>query len=110
MVRDHKGSTIQLVITDIIMPLMGGDVMAEWLKIAHPNIKVLFSSGYADDAITNRMIIDQGFAFLPKPYAAAMLVRKVRGILDNVTDTALFKKQSERVTQNRTEAVELGIA
>jgi CheY-like chemotaxis protein len=81
-VRDHKGSPIQLVITDVIMPMMGGKVMAEWLKTSHPDLKILFTSGYTDDAITNNGALQPGVTFLAKPYTPATLARKVREMLD----------------------------
>jgi CheY-like chemotaxis protein len=81
-VRDHKGSTIRLVITDVIMPQMGGKVMAEWLTTANPDLKILFTSGYTDDAITQNGSLEVGFQFLPKPYSPVMLGRKVREMLD----------------------------
>ena len=80
--RDHKGSPICLVITDVIMPLMGGKVMAEWLKTTYPDLKILFTSGYTDDAIAHHGVLDRGVEFLPKPYSPASLARKVREMLD----------------------------
>ena len=83
MAREHKGQPISLAITDVIMPLMGGKVMAEWLKTTYPDIKVLFTSGYTDDAIAQHGLLEQGVAFLQKPYTAATLAHKVRELLDN---------------------------
>jgi two-component system cell cycle sensor histidine kinase/response regulator CckA len=80
--RQHKGPPICLVITDVIMPKMGGKVMAEWLKEAFPNIKVLFTSGYTDDSIAKDGVLEEGMAFLSKPYTADTLGRKVREMLD----------------------------
>jgi two-component system cell cycle sensor histidine kinase/response regulator CckA len=80
--REHKGSPIRLVVTDVIMPLMGGEVMAEWLKTTYPGLKILFTSGYTDDAITHHGVLDAGVEFLPKPYTPATLARKVREVLD----------------------------
>ena len=80
--REHKGSPIRLVITDVIMPLMGGKVMAEWLKSTYPDLKILFTSGYTDDAIAQHGVLEPGVAFLPKPYTPATLARKVREMLD----------------------------
>jgi len=91
--RDHKGSPIRLVITDVIMPLMGGKVMAEWLKATYPDIKVLFTSGYTDDAVAKNSFFEPGMAFLSKPYTPATLVRKVRAMLDNQTDSTFLRKQ-----------------
>jgi two-component system, cell cycle sensor histidine kinase and response regulator CckA len=83
VVREFKGPPIRLVLADVIMPLMGGKAMAEILKIANPDIEVLFSSGYSDDAITRYGVLDANVEFLPKPYTPAMLARKVRKMLDH---------------------------
>jgi nitrogen-specific signal transduction histidine kinase len=80
--REHKGGPIRLVVTDVIMPLMGGKVMAEWLKTTNPDLKILFTSGYTDDAITQHGVFEAGATFLPKPYTPAQLARKVREMLD----------------------------
>jgi two-component system cell cycle sensor histidine kinase/response regulator CckA len=80
--HEHKGAPISLVITDVIMPLMDGKVMAEWMKITDPNLKVLFTSGYTDDAIIEHGVLENGVEFLPKPYMPGTLVRKVREVLD----------------------------
>ena len=83
MAREHKGSPIRLVVTDVIMPLMGGKAMAEWLKITYPELKVLFTSGYTDDAVTQHGVLEPGVAFMPKPYTPGILARKVREMLDD---------------------------
>ncbi len=83
--REHQGAPISLVVTDVIMPRMGGMVMAEWLKTTYPNLKILFTSGYTDEAINNHGVFDPGVAFLPKPYTPASLARKVRQILNSKT-------------------------
>jgi len=78
----HEGNRIRLVITDVIMPVMGGKIMAEWLKTYNPDIKVLFTSGYTDETITHHGVLEDGVEFLPKPYTPAMLASRVRQILD----------------------------
>ncbi len=90
--RELKGPPIQLVITDVIMPEMDGKVMAEWLKTSYPDLKILFTSGYTDDAIAQHGVLEPGAAFLPKPYTPAILARKVRAMLDNQTDTAFLRQ------------------
>jgi CheY-like chemotaxis protein len=80
--KEHKGPPIRLVIADVIMPHMGGKMMAEWLKSSYPDLKVLFTSGYTDDAIVHHGVLQPGVAFLAKPYNPATLARKVREILD----------------------------
>ncbi|HEX3855700.1 MAG TPA: response regulator [Verrucomicrobiae bacterium] len=100
--REHKGPPIRLVVTDVIMPVMSGKVMAEWLKATYPGIKILFTSGYTDDAIAHHGVLEAGVAFLSKPYTPATLARKVRAMLDNETDTALLRKQ--KMTSHQTPA------
>jgi CheY-like chemotaxis protein len=78
----HKGSPIRLVITDVVMPQMGGKVMADWLKTTLPEVKVLFTSGYTDDAIAHHGVLAPGAAFLPKPYTPTALAAKVREMID----------------------------
>jgi PAS domain S-box-containing protein len=102
--RECKGRPIHLVITDVIMPQMGGKVMAEWLKTTYPDIKVLFTSGYTDDAIAQHGVLEPGVAFLPKPYTTATLARKVRAMLDNKTDTAILRKQGVAINHHPPDA------
>jgi len=83
--HDHQGDAIQLVVTDVIMPLMSGKVMAEWLKTTNPDLKILFTSGYTDDTITRHGVLEHGIEFMPKPYTPAMLAHKVREMLDAET-------------------------
>jgi two-component system cell cycle sensor histidine kinase/response regulator CckA len=99
--REHKGSPIRLVITDVIMPQMGGKVMAEWLKTIYPNLRILFTSGYTDDAIVQHGVLEPGIAFLPKPYTPVALACKVRAMLDNETDSAFLRKQDVMINQNQ---------
>ena len=82
VVFEHQGSPIHLVITDVIMPVMGGKVMAEWLKATYPGLKFLFTSGYTDDTIAQHGVLETGVEFLSKPYTPTILARKVRAMLD----------------------------
>jgi PAS domain S-box-containing protein len=91
--REHKGAPIRLVVTDVIMPLMGGEVMAKWLKATYPDLKILYTSGYTDDAIAQHGALEAGVKFLCKPYTPATLACKVRAMLDNETDSAFLRKQ-----------------
>lgn len=74
---------IDLVITDVVMPQMGGRELVERLSAANPQIRVLFTSGYTDDAILRHGIIDKGADFLQKPFTFDALSRKVRQLLEN---------------------------
>ena len=78
----HEGP-IHLLITDVIMPEMSGRQLAERLKDRRPELKVLFVSGYADDAIVRHGILEPGIAFLQKPFSPESLARKVREVLDS---------------------------
>jgi CheY-like chemotaxis protein len=84
VVRHHAGPPIRLVVTDVIMPLMGGKEMAEWLRTALPQVPILFTSGYTDDAVLQPPEPAQGIAFLPKPYTPSTLINKVREMLDAI--------------------------
>ena len=81
-VRKHEGPPIRLVITDVVMPQMGGKPMADFLTKTDPNLKVLFTSGYADEAIAHHGVLEPGIDYLPKPYTPATLTRRVREMLD----------------------------
>ncbi len=81
-VLENKGPAIRLVISDVIMPKMGAKVMAGWLETKKPDLKILFTSGYTDDAIAHHGVLDPSVAFLSKPYTIATLTRKVRELLD----------------------------
>jgi PAS domain S-box-containing protein len=87
MAREYKGAPIRLVVTDVIMPVMGGKMMAEWLKATYPDLKILFTSGYTDDVIARHGVLDAGVEFLPKPYTPAALACKVRELLDAAPET-----------------------
>ena len=81
--REHEGPRIALVIADIVMPRMGGKAMAEWLRSMNPELKILFTSGYTEDALAAAGTSSSGIDFLPKPYAPIALARKVRELLDS---------------------------
>jgi len=82
LVHNLKGQPINLVVTDVIMPLMGGDEMAKTLKQTFPDLKILFTSGYTAAAVAHHGVLEPGIMFLSKPFTPASLVRKVREMLD----------------------------
>ena len=79
--REH-GGPIHLLVTDVVMPQMGGRELADHLKAGRRETKVLYVSGYTDDAILHKGVSETGTAFLPKPFTAAELAHKVREVLD----------------------------
>jgi nitrogen-specific signal transduction histidine kinase len=80
--HEHAREEIHLLLTDIVMPQMGGKELAERLRVIRPSIKVLFTSGYTDNTIVQHGLLDPDIAFLEKPFSPAALVRKVREVLD----------------------------
>jgi CheY-like chemotaxis protein len=79
--EEFRGN-IQLVITDVVMPEMGGREMVEKLATIRPGIKVLYVSGYTDDPQVHAAHISQGSAFLQKPFTLGALLDKVREVLE----------------------------
>jgi PAS domain S-box-containing protein len=73
---------IQLVLTDVVMPGMSGRQLADRLQAQRPDLKVLFMSGYSGDAVAQHGVLEAGTHFIGKPFTAAELARKVRGVLD----------------------------
>ena len=79
--REH-GGPIHLLVTDVVMPQMGGRELADRLRAGRSETKVLYVSGYTDDAILHQGVSETGTAFLAKPFTAAALAHKVRQVLD----------------------------
>ncbi|HTG93968.1 MAG TPA: PAS domain S-box protein [Pyrinomonadaceae bacterium] len=72
---------IDLLITDVVMPLMGGRELAQELSALHPKTSILFMSGYTDDAVVRHGIMDKDIEYLQKPFTAESLVRRVGEVL-----------------------------
>jgi CheY-like chemotaxis protein len=84
LAQNHSGKNIHLMITDVVMPRMGGRELADRLKNVRSDMKVLFISGYTDDAIVHHGVLDPGIEFLQKPFSPTALAQKVREVLDNL--------------------------
>jgi two-component system cell cycle sensor histidine kinase/response regulator CckA len=82
MAREHP-DPIHLLLTDVVMPQMSGREVANHVIVLRPSTKVLFISGYTDDAIVHHGVLDPKTAFLHKPFSPDDLARKVREVLDN---------------------------
>ena len=77
----HSGP-IHLLVTDVVMPQLSGRGLAEQLTPDHRDLRVLYMSGYAGDAVVRHGVLEEGTAFLQKPFTPDALLRKVREVLD----------------------------
>ena len=86
--RDYSGD-IDIVVTDVVLPKLGGAEVAERLTKERPLTKVLFVSGYAENTILRHGVIDVGARFLQKPFSLKSLTRKIREVLETKTSSAV---------------------
>jgi two-component system cell cycle sensor histidine kinase/response regulator CckA len=81
IVEAHPGS-IDLILSDVVMPGMSGRLMAERLAIRHPEARVLFMSGYIDDPLARKKAAANDVGFLQKPFTSAELTDRIRAVLN----------------------------
>ena len=83
--KNHSGS-IDLLMTDVVMPQMNGRDLARQIAELYPGIRFLFMSGYTANVIAHQGVLDDGVAFIQKPFSMADMTAKVREILDMAPD------------------------
>jgi DNA-binding NtrC family response regulator len=81
---ESSGQSVELLLTDVIMPDLTGPVLAERLRSQKPDLRVLFISGFHDADLVQRFVTRRGFTLLPKPFTVDALLRVVREALEPV--------------------------
>lgn len=79
------GTRFHLLLTDVVMPELSGPELARQMKVLRPDLRVLYTSGYTDDAIGRHGVLERDIAFAPKPFTPHALLQKVRDVLDAPT-------------------------
>jgi DNA-binding NtrC family response regulator len=78
----ERPAAVDLLLTDVVMPEVNGRVLAERLGALAPEMRILFMSGYSDEAVHRHGVLGESAAFLEKPFTERALTRKVREVLD----------------------------
>jgi len=87
-IYDGDEHEIDLVLTDLMMPGMGGHELVEHLRARHPELPVVFMSGYADKAMTSNGAVRPGTAYVEKPFTVELLMQRLREVLDPLVGKA----------------------
>ena len=80
--EERRNEDIHLLLTDMVMPLMGGRELSELFRRIHHESRVLYSSGYTDDTTLSTILAEGDAEFMQKPFTSVILAQRVREILD----------------------------
>jgi two-component system cell cycle sensor histidine kinase/response regulator CckA len=97
--KDFEGP-IHLLLTDVVMPEMSGPELANRLALLRPGVKIIFTSGYADDAIARQGILDPRVAFIQKPYRPKALAKKIRQVLNGSAEELAATSAGKEASQS----------
>lgn len=81
LMKEHKG--VDAVLTDLAMPELGGQELAQRLSELRPGLPVIFMSGYSDDDLTRRGLLEAGIPYLEKPFSPEALARMMHTVLSS---------------------------
>jgi two-component system, cell cycle sensor histidine kinase and response regulator CckA len=81
-IYDENAEAVDLVLTDLVMPEMGGNELVQLLRIRNPGIRVVVMSGYAEQSVANNGAMPAGVGFIEKPFTVDALMRQIRQVLD----------------------------
>src|SRR6266849_9353084 len=98
--KDFAG-TIHVLLTDVVIPQMSGPELASQIAVHRPGIKVIFTSGYTDDAIARQGILDSKVAFVQKPYRPKELARKIREVLHTNAPANIAERETQPVLNSQ---------
>jgi two-component system, cell cycle sensor histidine kinase and response regulator CckA len=84
---------IHLLLTDVVMPGTSGRELAVIINRSRPKIRVLYMSGYTENVITSGGLLEEGLAFLQKPFSPAVLVQRIRAVLTNTSPLPMSQKK-----------------
>ena len=93
--KAYRG-TIDVLLTDVVMPNMTGPQLAEELAGARPDIKVLYVSGYTENIAIHQGVVDSSFAFLAKPFSRDVLAKAIRDVLKTEASPVWERRQAAK--------------
>jgi CheY-like chemotaxis protein len=93
-VVEAHGGPVHLLLTDVVMPEMRGQELAERLARRYPNLPVMYMSGYTDNALIHSGALPPGTCFLQKPFTPDVALRRIRDLLDSVSAGSHSRQQA----------------